>query len=94
MKRGDSVKQEDFGKLFESFEVVKRDKSSLLFADHMEAIGALFPAFAVRLLPNEGSLRDHIAGCQESAQYYLNRILCGAKKRYLLYTINRLLMSK
>ena len=88
MKKGDGVRQEDFGKLFEAFEVVKRDKSSLSFADHMEAIGALFPAFAAKLLPKESSLKDHIAGCQESAQYYLNRILCSAKKRYLFYTIS------
>ena len=88
MKKSDGVRQEDFGKLFESFEALKRDKSSLPFADHMEAISALFPAFAVKLLPKESSIRDHIASCQESAQYYLNRILCSAKKRYLLYTIN------
>lgn len=46
----------------------------------MEAIGALIPAFAVRLLPKEASTRDHLNTCRESAQYYLNRILKLAKE--------------
>lgn len=46
----------------------------------MEAIGALIPAFAVRLLPKDVSARDHLNTCRESAQYYLNRILKMAKE--------------
>lgn len=50
------------------------------YSQHMEAIGALIPAFAVRLLPKEASTRDHLNTCRESAQYYLNRILKLAKE--------------
>lgn len=83
-KRGDKSSQEDFSKLFSALELVKNDKSSIQYIPHMEAIGATIPAFAVNILPKETPIKEHLAACQESAQFYLNRILKAAKEKYII----------
>lgn len=86
-RKGDKASQEDFGRLFATLESVKADRSSIPFAQHMEAIAASLPAFAVALLPDGAARREHLAGCQDSAQYYLNRIVKAAKDAYAITTM-------
>ena len=53
----------------------------------MDAIAAALPAFAVALLPSEAARKEHLANCQDSAQYYLHRIIKAAKEAYAVATI-------
>jgi hypothetical protein len=78
--KGERATQEDFSKLFSALEAVKIDRSSIPFSQHMEAIWATVSAFTINILPKETPAKEHLATCQDSAQYYLNRILKLAKE--------------
>lgn len=81
-RKGEKAGQEDFNRLFSILESVKSDRSSIPFAQHMEAMAASLPAFAVALLPDGPAQKEHLVGCHDSAQYYLNRIIKAAKDVY------------
>lgn len=61
--------------------MLKVDRSCSPIIQHIEAVSAILPAFAIKILPSELPMREHFAFCKESSQYYLDRILKAAKER-------------
>jgi len=52
-----------------------------LLSNQASALTETIPAFTWKLLPAGVKPKDHVKGCQESTQYFLNRILTLAKKK-------------
>lgn len=84
-KEGEKRTQEDFSKIFSALESLKADKSAMAFGQQIDAISAILPAFALRLLPAEVNAKEHVLACKESAQFYSMRVLKIAKERYLVF---------
>ncbi len=52
-----------------------------VFVNEASVLTETIPAFTWRLLPSGAKPKEHVQGCRDSAQYYLNRILTQFKQK-------------
>lgn len=74
---------DEIKRLSDALERLKCDRASVPFSDNLQAVGAALPAFAVVAMGADGAAAgEHLQVCQESAKYYINRVLKVAKEGY------------
>lgn len=70
---------EDFSEIGSKIQNISKDIEPRL-ANETAVLSETLPAFAYKLISDKKSTIEHIKSCQDSAEYYLNRVRSDARK--------------